>query len=372
MKVALVYDRINKIGGAERVLLALHQIWPDAPLYTSVYDSTRAPWARDFKVITSFAQRLPAIKRHHEWFAWLMPLAFESFDFAGYDVVISVTSAEAKGIITRPETLHLCYLLTPSRYLWSHSHFYQQGSYATNKNWLTRKLTPIIFSSLRRWDYLAAQRPDQIIAISKTVADRCRKYYHRQVSKIIYPPVSLLSVKPDTSLKVPKNYYLLVSRLVPYKRVDLAIKAFNQLHKNLIIIGEGAQRAYLKKLAGPTVKLIGRVGEQKLARYYQKCQALVFPAEEDFGIVCLEAQQFGKPVIAYAKGGAAETVVPGTGVLFQRPTVTALSKAVHKVESTLFDPTACLQNTDRFSLDKFTLQFKSYVEDQWYKTHPKP
>jgi len=366
MKIALVYDRVTKLGGAERVLTALHQLWPTAPLFTSVYNPRSAPWARDFTVYTSFLQKIPFVRSHHEWFAWLMPLAFESFDFDGYDVVVTVTSAEAKGIITKPETLHLCYLLTPTRYLWSHTHFYQTGHYATNKNFLTRRLTPLFFSSLRRWDQVAATRPDQIVAISSTVARRCWKYYRRTVAAVINPPVNLDLARADTTADLPDNYYLLVSRLVPYKRVDLAIQACSQLGVTLVIVGDGPYKQELKKIAGDNVKFVGRVSQGKLVRYYQKAQALIFPAEEDFGIVCLEAQAAGIPVVAYARGGAAETIIPGkTGVLFKQQTKEALIRSLNTLQSLAFTKEAAIKNADKYAVEIFKSKFKHFVEDSW-------
>lgn len=367
-KIAIVYDRVNKIGGAEKVLMALHELYSDAPLYTSVFDPKTALWARDFKVIPSFIQKVPFARNHHEWFAWAMPVVFESFNFDDFDIVVSVTSAEAKGIITKPETLHICYLLTPTRYLWSHTHFYQTGNYATNKNFFTRSLTPLFFSRLRQWDQIAATRPDQIVAISKTTARRSGKYYRRHVNAVIYPPVSAEIDDVDTAVETPRNFYLLVSRLVPYKRIDLAVKAFNQLGKNLIVIGDGAQKKYLKKLAKDNVKILGRIGQARLARYYQKTKALIFPAEEDFGIVCLEAQAFGKPVVAYARGGAAETIKNGhTGILFKEQSVEALIKAINRLESTSFEPEKCRQNAAHFSKNRFKREFNKYLEAQWLK-----
>ncbi|MCX6706351.1 MAG: glycosyltransferase family 4 protein, partial [Candidatus Woesebacteria bacterium] len=209
MKIALVYDRVNKWGGAERVLLTLHEMFPDAPLYTSVYDEASTSWAKVFpKIYTSFLQRIPFAKSNHELFGWLMPLAFETFNFDMYDLVISITSEAAKGIITKPKTKHICYCLTPTRYLWSHYDLYF-------KNKLFRFISKPFINYLRNWDKVAAQRPDQIIAISTEVKNRIKKYYNRD-AEVIFPPVSLHHKK---YLSKNHAYYLIVSRLVPYKRV---------------------------------------------------------------------------------------------------------------------------------------------------------
>lgn len=367
MRVALVYDRVNKIGGAEQVLQVLHSIWPEAPLYTSVYNPRTARWAAEIKVIPSYLNKIPFIRTKHEWLAWAMPTVFESFTFDEFDVVISVTSAEAKGIITKPETLHLCYLLTPTRYLWSHTFFYQQGNYATNKNWLTRKLTPLFFSELRKWDQVAASRPDKIIAISKTVADRVQKYYRRSVDSIIFPPVDGIEHDLPNDL-AEKDYYLVVSRLVPYKQIDVAVKAFNQLRKPLVIIGEGEQERYLKQIKGPTIKMLGKVSELELNNYYRNAKALVFPGEEDFGIVTVEAQSAGTPVIAYNRGGSTETVLhKKTGILYDEPSVQSLITAVKTFEQMQFDQKRCIKQAEQFSLDQFRTQFINFVEDAWHQ-----
>lgn len=366
MKVALVYDRVNKIGGAERVIKALSEIWPEAPLYTSVYQKSSASWAKSIRVITSPLNKIPFFRTRHEWLAWAMPQVFESFDLSEFDVVISVTSAEAKGVITSPSTLHVCYLLTPTRYLWSHTFLYQQGEYVTNKNWITRKLTPFIFSRLRIWDALAASRPDYFVAISKTVASRCLKYYRREVDAIIYPPVIDFPKANSRDIDLPADYYLLVSRLVPYKRIDLAIDVFNRNGKNLVIVGQGASRSQLKAKAKDNITFAGKVTQSKLSSYYAHAQALVFPAEEDFGLVSVEAQSFGVPVIAYGKGGSAETVIDGkTGVLFKEQTSDALDNALKKFEKLSFRQEDCIINARLYSVKLFKQKIANYVEEKW-------
>src|SRR5258708_4834311 len=238
MRVAIVYDRVNKWGGAERVLLSLHEIFPEAPLYTSVYSKEKAKWVAVFPFVkTSFLQKIPLAKNHHEFLSPLMPFAFESFDFSEYDLVISVTSEFAKGIITQSQTKHICYCLTPTRYLWS-------GYEEYFGNTLSRKSANFLINYLRRYDVVAAQRPDLMIAISTEVQDRIKKYYGRD-SKIIFPPVDIFQI----SKKTLNEYYLVVSRLVKYKKVDLAIRAFNELGLPLIIVGAGSEEKKLKRLA---------------------------------------------------------------------------------------------------------------------------
>ena len=356
MNVALVYDRVNSWGGAERVLLALHKIWPDAPLYTAVYEPTKAAWSDVFKVRVSFLNKIPLIRKRHDIFPWLMPLAFESFDFSEFDVVISVTSAEAKGIITKPKTLHICYCLTPTRYLWSGYHYYFK------KRLLTMLAKPVI-SYLRRWDKVASQRPDVYLSISRNVQQRITQYYQRD-SKVIYPPLDTSWWKPgDTSLE---DYFLVVSRLVYYKRTDMVIRAFNQLGLPLKIIGTGAELPRLKDRANKNISFLGQLTDNELLGYYQKCKAVIFPQEEDFGLVPLEAQACGRPVIALRAGGGLETVIEGkSGVFFYPQTVRALKQAVLKFDASFFDPKECQNNAQKFTEERFLKTFKSFIDKKW-------
>lgn len=371
MIVALVYDRVNKFGGAERVLLALHQIWPDAPLYTAVYDPQGAPWAKDFKVISSFAQKFPLAKEHHEIYPWLMPFAFESFNFDKFDIVISVTSAEAKAIITKPETLHLCYCLTPTRYLWSSYEYYLDNPRYGMFNPMAKLLMKPILAKLKQWDKIASQRPDDYIAISKTVQKRIRRYYQRD-SDLIYPPVNTGKFNPvngQWSMVNGQNYFLVVSRLVSYKRIDIIIKAFNKLGLPLKIIGDGSERKRLESIAKVNIEFLGQeLTDAQLISYYQNCFALVFSGEEDFGLVSLEAQACGKPVIAYKIGGVGETVIGNrTGILFSPQTSEALIKAVKNFKLENFNSQDCHQNAEKFSEKIFAKKFKNFVEEKWQK-----
>lgn len=348
MKIALVYDRVNKWGGAERVLLALHEIWPEAPLFTAVYDKKRAPWADVFDVHTSFLQHIPFAKRHHELFPWLTPMAFESFSFDDYDVVLSVTSAEAKDIITKPGTVHICYCLTPTRYLWSAQKEYEESGVAGD---VLRVFAP----TLRKWDIIASARPDYYLAISKRVEERINKYYHRHVEKVIYPPVDLQTFKPNGK----GDYFLCVARLVPYKHVELVIDAFNELGWPLKIVGSGNSECGLKKRANNNIEFVGGdLTEAQLVAYDQRCRAFVFGGEEDFGIAAVEAQACGKPVICPRRSGMAETVVEGvTGELFDTDLMSALQKFVKK----RYDGDLCRQNAEKFSKTRFQKEMREAI-----------
>ena len=364
MKVALVYDWIHTFGGAERVLIELYNLFPNAELFTSVYDRVNAPWAKLFKVTTSFLQKIPFAASHHELFPLLTPMAFENFVFDGFDLVISVTSSDAKGIITKPGILHVCYLLTPTRYLWSHKDFYLSNPF------LKIISSPFVFY-LRKWDSLAKARPDHLISISKTVKERTMKFYKRECD-IIYPPVSVDKFIKRKSLNKTGDYFLVVSRLVPYKRVDLVIYACNKLNLPLVIIGTGRQEFFLKTIAGPTVTFLKNLTDNELISYYQNCRALIMPSEEDFGIVSVEAQAAGKPVIAYGEGGARETIKEDiTGIFFQKQNINSLIKAILKFEKTSFSKQDCQKNSKLFSRERFRREFYSLIinyRDRYFNT----
>ena len=348
-KIAIVYDRVNKFGGAERVLLTLHEMFPTAPLYTSLYDKKKAKWAGVFpKIYTSFLQNIPILKNHHEFLGWLMPMAFEQFNFDKYDLVISVTSEAAKGIITGTKTLHVCYCLTPTRYLWT-------GYDEYFKNPILRTISKPIINYLRWWDKVAAQRPDKIIAISTEVQRRIKEYYDRD-SEIIFPPVNIVNYK--SQIANHKLYYLYVGRLVKYKKVDLLVDTFNELGLPLFIVGTGAEEKRLKIRAKNNIKFLGSVSDSELVKIYQNAKAFMMPQFEDFGITAVEAQSFGVPVIAYNNGGAKDTVVDGkTGILFNDQTKQSLIDAINRFDTISFNSGYLIINAKRFSKDIFKENF---------------
>lgn len=354
LKVALVYDRINKWGGAERILLLLHEMFPEAPIYTSVYDSKSARWAKGIKVIPSFLQRIPFAHRHHEFFALFMPFAFRSFNFTAYDLVISLTSEAAKGIKTNKKTKHICICLTPTRYLWS-----DYETYFPYKS-IQILMSPIIFI-LRNWDKRAALGPDKMIAISKNVQNRIKKYYKRS-SEILYPPVFINGRGIDKK----GGYFLVVSRLSrfsPHKKVELAIQACNILQLPLKVVGQG-DVGYYKKIAGKTVDIVGGVSERTLIQYYKECKALIFPGVEDFGLVMVEALSFGKPVIAYKAGGALEIVTEGkTGAFFTKQNVTSLVNTLKLFDKGGYNRKDCIASSKRFTKKGFMSQLNKTIKE---------
>lgn len=364
MKVALVYDQVNKFGGAERLLLALHKIYPKAPLYTLVHNPHSASWAKKFSITASPLNKIKLLRNHHQWLSPIAPMMFETFNFNKFDVVISITRDNAKAIITKPGTLHICYCLTPTRYFWGNTKEYGQD--------LKMKILPkFLYKYFKNLDLLISRRPDHYIAISKEVQDRIKTYYNKN-SSVVYPPVAdkfYSNSKPKPLSK--RDHYLIVSRLEPYKKVDLAISAFNHIpDHSLKIVGTGSQAKKLKSLAKTNTSFLGQVQDKELIDLYSSAKAVIFPQIEDFGLVPLEAQSSGTPVIAFNQGGAKETVVDNqTGILFNSQTTKSLLNALKKFESGKhgITPNKCILNTTRFTEDRFLKEFRDKVDKLWSK-----
>jgi glycosyltransferase involved in cell wall biosynthesis len=313
---------------------------------------------RAWDVRTSFMQRLPGVATHHQAYLPFYPLAFEQFDLSGYDLVLSNKSAFCHGVITPPETLHICYCLTPTRFLWMVEAYLQREGFGRTAGWMLRPL----LTWLRQWDRLAADRVDVFVAISREVQARIAKYYRRQ-SEIIYPPVDVERFTPSD--RKPGDYYLAGGRLIPYKRVDLAVEAFNQLGLPLVVYGDGRDRAALEAVAGPNITFLGRVSWERLVDLFQHCRAFLFPGLEDFGIAPVEAQACGRPVIAYGGGGALDTVVEGeTGAFFRQQSAAALAVAVATFDDAKASPAACRRNAERFATERFRRELLNLVERQ--------
>jgi glycosyltransferase involved in cell wall biosynthesis len=359
MRVAIVHDYLNQMGGAERVLEVLHELFPDAPVYTSMYwPEVMSPAIRRMDVRVSFMQCLPFVLRHHQPFLPLYPLAFEQFNLSGYDLVLSMSSAWSKGVITRPETFHVNYCLTPMRFAWSY-HDYVAREGLSGVAFLA---LPLVMSYLRLWDVVSAQRVDRFVAISQTVARRIEKYYRRR-AVVIYPPVNTARFRPSDGYD---GYFLVVGRLIPYKRTDLAVQACTRLRLPLKIIGDGRDRQKLARMAGPTVEFLGRLSDEETRRYLARCRALIFPGEEDFGITPVEAMASGRPVIAFAGGGALETVVEGvTGCFFREPTVDALAAALDGFDPARYDPRAIAAHAAQFDTEVFKQKLRALLDQQY-------
>jgi glycosyltransferase involved in cell wall biosynthesis len=355
MRVALVHDYLNQMGGAEKTLLALAQIFPGAPIYTSMYDPSRVDKAfRALDIRTSFMQGLPFVKRHHQAFMPLYPFAMESFDLRGYDLVVSGSSAFAKGVLTRPEALHVCYCYTPMRWAWNFEDYIERERIGG----LTRTALAPFVSWLRLWDYASAARVDAYVADSPVVAARIAKYYRRE-SVIIPPPVEVTRFAVSTRRD---DYFLITSRLVPYKRIDLAVRAFTKLGLPLHVVGSGRDAQSLRKLAGPSVRFLGRLSDEQVRDEMAGCRAFIFPGEEDFGITPVEAQACGKPVIAYGAGGALSTVVEGvTGLFFREQTPDALASVVAGFRDEQFDPQAIRRHAEQFDTARFAERLTRFI-----------
>lgn len=358
MRVAIVHDWLNQWGGAEEVLGALHELYPDAPIYTSIYDRNAMPPAwQSWDIRPSWMDGLPAIHRRHQPYLPLYPLAFGRMDLSGYDLVISNKSGFCHGVRTGPGTLHICYCLTPTRYLWDYESYVRQEAISP----LGRILLRPVIAALRGWDRRAADEVDVYVAISDTVRARIARFYERDAA-VIHPPVDLERFQIEES---KEDYYLIVSRLVPYKRLDLAVEAFRRLARPLVVIGDGRARGRLEAMAPDNVSFLGHLSNGQVARYMARAKALILPGEEDFGVVPLEAQAAGTPVIAYAGGGALETVVEGvTGTFFAPQSAESLYDAVERFEGIRFKPQTIRHHARGFAKRAFKERFASFVESR--------
>jgi glycosyltransferase involved in cell wall biosynthesis len=368
LRVAIVHYWFVSFRGGERVVEALADMFPQADIFTLVLDPKALPASlRSRKFTTSFLQKIPGIRRHYRKFLPLFPLALEQFKLDDYDLVISSESGPAKGVLTRPHTCHICYCHTPMRYLWDMYHQYGAGR---GVGIVSRPIFCLAAHYMRLWDFAAAARVDYFVANSQNVATRIFKHYRRPAT-VINPPVMVSAGYISSEVE---DCYLVVSQLVDYKRVDLAIEACNRLRRPLRIIGEGEEYARLRNLAGPTVKFLGHLPDQEVGENYARCRALLFPGEEDFGIVPVEAQSFGRPVIAFGRGGALETVVGGfptdscaaessTGIFFAEQSAESLAEAIRFFESneTRFSPAFIRHHAERFDGSRFKAEMRAFI-----------
>lgn len=347
MRVAIVHYWLIGMRGGERVLESLCRMFPQADIYTHVVD--RAAISETIlrhRITASFIQRLPFGRRWYQKYLPLMPMALEALDLTGYDLIISSEAGPAKGIVPAPEAVHLCYVHSPMRYIWDKYHVYQRSA-----GWLMRRLMLPVSNYLRIWDATSAMRVDAFVANSSYVAQRVGKYYRREAA-VVHPPVAAEDFAPVPREEVG-DFYLWAGELVSYKRPDLAVEAFRRSGRRLVVIGDGAERARLERVAGDTITFLGKVPFATLKHHMARCRALVFPGDEDFGIIPVEVHASGRPVIAYGRGGVLDTVVDGeTGVLYQQEGVEGLLGALERFEaSDLSDRCrdACVANARRFS-----------------------
>lgn len=356
MKAAISHEWLTTLGGSERVVEAFLEIYPGSPVYTSFLSSRNLPDSvMSWDIRTSFIQQLPYLHRIAQNYLPLFPLAFESFDFSSYELVLSSSTACAKGIITGPETTHICYCHTPMRYAWEP----QLDTRLQFSNPLIMAGSNLLLHYLRLWDRQAADRVDHFIANSENIAAKIAKYYRRQAT-VINPPVNVDRF-PLSSRK--GSYFLVLSRLVAYKRVELAVEAFSRLGLPLKVVGDGPERQRLERMAGPCVEFSGFAGDEEVPGLIDDCIALVFPGEEDFGIVPVEAMAAGKPVIGLGRGGLLETVIDGkTGVLFPEPTVTSLIDGISRFSPADFDSAMISRHASGFSRERFKKEISKYVD----------
>ncbi len=364
LKIALVCDWLTVYGGAERVMYELHQLFPKAPIYTPLYNAKRCSVFKDADVRESAFGKIPGARRFHRLFLPFMPGYFERLDLSEYDLVISSSHSAAKGIITKTETLHVSYCHSPMRYVWDHCHSYQKND---------RKFSPFkllylpILHKIRMWDRLAAERVDRFIANAHYIKNRISKYYGKD-SVVIHPPVDLEKFYVSQG---GRNFYLAIGRLIPNKKFDLVVQAFNELGYPLKIIGDGPEENHLKRIAKSNVEFLGRASDEILSDCYRGAKALIFPQLEDFGIVPLEAIASGTPVLAYGRGGALETVQKGkSGLFFEEQTIEALIQTVHEFEKKSWDPEKVAATVQHFGSARFKSEFRHFLEKAW-KEHRK-
>ena len=361
MKIALVHDHLAQDGGAEKVLKALKEIYPKAPIFTLVFDPKNTnSFFNKQDIRTSFIQKIPyfGVKKY-QWWLSLMPTAVENYNLMEYDIILSSASSFAKGIITKPGSTHLCYCYTPTRYLWTDTHSYIRE---LKVNALIKYILPLTLRELRTWDQLAANRVDEFIAISQTVRQRIKKYYGRD-SSIIYPPVDTHKFYISHE---PKKYYLAGSRLVPYKKIDLVVKAFSRLNVPIKIFGIGPEEKYLKKLAGKksNIEFLGKVSDDEKVKLYSNCIAYINPQEEDFGITAIEAMASGRPVIAYRAGGTAETVIDQkTGEFFDEQIWEDIADKIIRFNPDKYNPYYIKMHAQQFNTNNFKNKIKMLIDN---------
>ncbi|GGD72169.1 glycosyltransferase [Croceicoccus mobilis] len=356
-RVAIVHYWLVSMRGGERVLERLLRLFPQADVFTNVYDPSKMSNAiNEAKVTTSFINKMPMARRWYQYYLPLMPMALEQFDLNGYDLIISSESGPAKGVITDPTSHHMCYCHSPMRYLWDHYHQYRNGA-----NVVARAAMPMLYHKLRQWDVASSTRVDNFVANSNFIRQRILKHWRREAD-VVHPPVETNLFTPSTEVD---DHYLWVGQMVPYKRPDLAVEAFNMSGKPLMMVGTGGMEKHLKKIAKPNIKFVDRLNFDDLRRAYARARALVFTAEEDFGIVPVEAMASGRPVLAYGRGGILDSVLPEqTGIFFPRQTPESLADGIAEMERWLphFDPSVAVRRAQVFAPERFDSQIRSLTE----------
>lgn len=361
MKVAIVHDFLLKLGGGERVLLVLSEMFPDAPIYTILYDEDAVGHVfPKNRVRTSFLQKYPKfLRKRHRFLTLSMPRAVEEMDFDEFDLVISSNSAYTHGIVTSLDTKHICYCHSPMRYAWDWANEYIKENNITG---IKRLLYAPLIKRLREWDLVCSDRPDKYLANSINVSKRLKKYYKAE-SEVVYPPVEVENFR---AVDGHEDYYLIVSTLSPYKRVDLAVEMFNKIGRRLVVIGEGSHRKFLESIAGDNIEFLGFKDDKTVKTYLENCRAFIFPGEEDFGITPVEAMACGKPVLAFGKGGATETVISGkTGEFFFEPTVESMEDGLARLlyNERFYKPHTIRRHALNFSRENFEKRINKSIKE---------
>ncbi len=366
LKIAVIHDWLTGMRGGEKVLEIIFEIFPDADLFTLLYNKgSVSPLIADRNIYTSFIDRLPFKSKKYRHYLPLFPTAIELFDFKEYDLIVSTSHCVAKGVRTPPNTLHISYIHSPMRYVWD---MYEDYFGNDKINFLQKMIIPLFANYLRMWDVSSSNRVDYFIANSQHVANRIKKYYRRE-AEVIHPPVNTQAFKKS---EITEDFYLVISALVPYKKIDLAVETFNQNNKSLVVVGDGPEKTNLIKTAKKNIKFVSEIKSEELNEYYSKCKALIFPGEEDFGIVPVEAQSCGKPVIAFARGGALETVVgyDGTnekqcsGMFFNRQTTESLTSAIEDFENLNCDAGFINEHAQKFNRGRFKNKITDFVNQK--------
>lgn len=358
-KIAIVCDWLLGIGGAERVVLELHKMYPDAPIYTSQYDPRKIDWFTDADVRTGWLQRLP--KSLKKFLPVLRAFYFSRLDLSDYDLVISSSGAEAKAVHTGRDTMHICYMHAPTHYYWSRYNEYLQNPGFGTFNFVARLGLRLLVAPMRRWDRHAAKNPDVLVANSTHIQSEIKKYYRRD-STVVFPPVDTARFRVTGKPEL-RHGFVIAGRQAPYKRIDLAIEACNELDVPLIVIGNGPEHRRLEKLAGRKVTFLTNVSDAEMVNHFSTALGFIFPSREDFGIVAVEALAAGTPLIAYAKGGSLDFVTPRTGLLFEKQTVKSLKAALESFNPSRYDPTVVAEFAQNFSNAAFTKGMRAVIDD---------
>jgi len=362
MKIAIVHDYLNQFGGAERVVEVLHELYPHAPIYTSIYTPETMPSVfRNMDIRTSFLQKFPMLNKYFKYYLLFYPKAMESLKIEGYDVVLSSSSAFAKGVRLDKNILHICYCYTPTRFVWDYENYVKKEEFSK----FISEALPLAIKKIKKWDLSTIPNVNHFIAISNNIREKIKRFYNRE-SVVIYPPVDVSMFHESSDIS---DYFLVVSRLNSYKNIDLVIEAFNHLELKLKIVGVGPFRKQLENMVKKdNIEFLGKVLDKELVELYSRCKALIFPGEEDFGITPLEAQASGRPVIAYAGGGALETIIEGeTGLFFERNEPQSLIDAVNKfikIEKNI-NSKKIIENAWKFNKEVFKKEIKAYIDEKY-------